>query len=711
MSFIISPQYYFQALRYTLTYSRLEENMKKKSIAKSYSSIRGPYADLSLLWILRLYNKDIANGLETISLVKTLFGDKADPENPAQFRAVIAAHLKIVENSIPTLDGMLAKNLDLLSKYFGLNKIEREIIAFRAIYRINQALAETLDHAIGVWTDQVTNEVLSTALKRPIAQIEKSLSKHGRLCGSGLLSSNIGMGSNLGVKLFVMGGIISALTRPAATIYDLLSYAITRVTAGGLTFESYPHQRHDIDLIRRHLHESSKYRAKGVNILLHGTPGVGKTELVRVLATTLRLNAFEVTQIERDEETNGIHPRLVAYNMLQKLLSKTKNGLVLFDEIEDVIPKPGWIKSDGPGKAWFNKLLEENPVPTIWVSNDVWQIDPAFMRRFDIVLEVRNPPRSVRKSILTERMSGLSVDEKWIDRKANDAAVTPAIIDRINKVIRSAKIADPEQVQHYFDRLMEEHQNALGRNSTSSYPVPNEYRLDWLNTTIDMLALSHGIARSNRGRVLLYGPPGCGKTAFAHHLAKTMDRPLLLKRASDINSKWVGGTEKNLREIFREATQDNAILLLDEADSFLQDRRGAQHSWELTQVNELLTQMENFQGVFICATNFMEHLDAAAMRRFAFKVKFDYLTTAQAETLFKETLLKLGSATPNELTWHKVRQQLMGMSKLTPGDFASITDQFDLLTKQPDAEELLAELNQASEIKDGGRKFKIGFAA
>lgn len=84
MSFIISPQYYFQALRYTLTYSRLEENMKKKSIAKSYSSIRGPYADLSLLWILRLYNKDIANGLETISLVKTLFGDKADPENPAQ---------------------------------------------------------------------------------------------------------------------------------------------------------------------------------------------------------------------------------------------------------------------------------------------------------------------------------------------------------------------------------------------------------------------------------------------------------------------------------------------------------------------------------------------------------------------------------------------------------------------------------------------------
>src|SRR5208283_6048351 len=117
------------------------------------------------------------------------------------------------------------------------------------------------------------------------------------------------------------------------------------------------------------------------------------------------------------------------------------------------------------------------------------------------------------------------------------------------------------------------------------------YRLDWLNVDADLLALVEALRRRPRGRLLFYGPPGSGKTALAHRLAQTLDRPLMVKRASDLVSKYLGDTETNLCAMFDEAAADEAILLLDEADSFLQDRALAQRQWEVTEVNELLTQM------------------------------------------------------------------------------------------------------------------------
>ena len=108
-------------------------------------------------------------------------------------------------------------------------------------------------------------------------------------------------------------------------------------------------------------------------------------------------------------------------------------------------------------------------------------------------------------------------------------------------------------------------------------------------------------------------------TRQRYHLAEVLDRPLMLKRASDLQSKWLGEAEQNMARMFRDATTDGAVLLLDEADTFLRDRRGAEKSWEVSQVNEMLTQLETFHGVFIASTNLMESLDQAALRRFELK--------------------------------------------------------------------------------------------
>ena len=121
----------------------------------------------------------------------------------------------------------------------------------------------------------------------------------------------------------------------------------------------------------------------------------------------------------------------------------------------------------------------------------------------------------------------------------------------------------------------------------------------------------------------------------------------MVRQASDLMSKFVGETEQQMAAMFAEAEAEQAVLLLDEADSFLLDRRDAQRSYEISEVNEMLQGMERFRGIFICTTNLMDRLDTAALRRFTFKIRFLPLRPAQREALFaREAMGDAGAALP-----------------------------------------------------------------
>lgn len=201
--------------------------------------------------------------------------------------------------------------------------------------------------------------------------------------------------------------------------------------------------------------------------------------------------------------------------------------------------------------------------------------------------------------------------------------------------------------------------------------LPEIYDPGFINADADLAQVSSGLTESRAGRLCLYGPPGTGKTAYGRWLADQIGVPLVAKRASDLMSKWVGGSEKNVASAFREARDEGGVLLIDEVDSFLQDRRGAQRSWEVSLVNEMLTQMESFPGVFIASTNLMEGLDQAALRRFDLKVKFDYLRPEQSWEMLRRYCTTLGfpAPQPDELA------KMMRLKQLTPGDFAAVMRQ------------------------------------
>jgi len=444
--------------------------------------------------------------------------------------------------------------------------------------------------------------------------------------------------------------------------------------------------------------------------LAGGRPGrVGRHPQQRIGGQG-RKNAERIPALEDGDPLQGNY-RFRSYRLAQHLLASTTGNLLLFDEVEDVFRRYG--EEEGPDrnrstliKGWINKTLEENPVPALWVTNDADAIDTAFIRRFDYVLEVGVPPRSVRAKVLDGYLSQLAVNPTWKAAMAEHERLVPAVVERAAKVVATVCKADPRlDASQALSRVIGNTLEAMGapRASRGALPMLVDYRPDLLCTDCDLAMVKDGLMTQGQGRLCFFGPPGTGKTAFGRHLAETLDRPLLVKRASDLQSKWVGETEQNLARMFQEAMAERAVLLLDEADSFLQDRKGAQRSWEVSQVNELLTQMEGFEGIFIASTNLMDSLDGAALRRFDLKIHFDYLKADQSWAMFQDTARRLGlEAEPG------ARAALIDLSLLTPGDFANVIRQARL-RRIASAADLVARLAAECAAKPEGRRNRIGF--
>jgi SpoVK/Ycf46/Vps4 family AAA+-type ATPase len=138
--------------------------------------------------------------------------------------------------------------------------------------------------------------------------------------------------------------------------------------------------------------------------------------------------------------------------------------------------------------------------------------------------------------------------------------------------------------------------------------------------------------------------------------------------------------------------------VFDEADSLLLERADAVHSWEISQVNEMLTWMESHTLPFACTTNLAERLDRASLRRFLVKVRFDWLTQAQARLAFRRFF---GLAAPAGLD---------GLRTLTPADFSLVRRRAVVRGGQSEPTALLRLLAAECEGRVGGR-LQVGFAA
>ncbi len=646
------------------------------------------------------------------ALLQALFDfDDADIElSKAELHSLLRKEYRKCFNISARLPDVLQNNVAQLAKLVDLNSVEKCILEFAVALSMDARLTDAAD-LLGELNTAKMFYNLAKLLNCPENEIRAALSRDGALMRTGIFNLSNFEDGFLIHKLRVLSvSFADTLYCGAVSPQALLRDEIKNSAAAQLKLKDYPSLVEHLDILLPYLEHSLQQRSTGVNILLHGQPGTGKTELARLLAKLNHCQLYEVASEDSDGDSVTSQYRLNAYRAAQHFFA-SNDSMLVFDEVEDIFSEeaanPFSQKSAlaSKNKAWINLMLEHNSIPTIWISNSINRMDPAFVRRFDFVIEVPLPSKEQRVKLLKRYSKGL-LDKKTLQGLADQEQLSPAVIERAAHVVTSiaTKIDNPAQaMQLLIDSTLKSQGHSI---SITALPQTRTQLYDpaFISADVDLAALTDGLIVHPNARLCLYGPPGTGKTAYGHWLAKQLNKPLIIKRASDLLSPYVGQSEQHIAQAFQHAEQQQGVLMIDEVDSFLRDRRAAKQSWEVTQVNEMLTQMESFSGVFIASTNLMDGIDQAALRRFDLKAKFDFLTTQQVWLLFCRYCKQLGLPHRQK----SLQQQLAVLEYLTPGDFAAVA-RMSRFNPLQSAEAFIHALASEVSHKEQNKKLKFGF--
>lgn len=680
------------------------EGLDDRAFIERHGVWRGPYEEGTLFFYLDEYIKDA----------------------PKEFLSVLAATCAWLDANLKKESTLVQKNIDALAGLLQLNAAERALLLYGTLARYQRELRGLLVE-FKVANAQEAYAVLADIAGVDEREVAEALRAGSRLERIGMIENLISEHNitDLADLMKVSDQLPPVLMREYRDRSELMAVFTRPASRTELTLADFGYVEQDTQVLVTLLRRAVAGREPGVNILLYGPPGTGKTELAKVVAQAAGLELYEVEYADRDGNSLSGRDRYRSLQISHVFLKGSANVALLFDEVEDVFPPISTdtaqlmarldVGEGGPsgsvsGKAWVNQILESNPVPVIWITNRIEQIDPAFRRRFQYHLELKSPPPGAREAMIAKALAGVPVGGAFVAKLASRKSLTPAQIRTAVRFAQLAEGAHPGGLEALIERQLAHADRALGLHGggKAARPVVTRYDLDLLHieTRFELPRIIDALRRKGHGTLCFHGPPGTGKTALAEHIAEELQQPLMVRQASDLVSKFVGETEQNMARMFEEAEAEQAVLLLDEADSFLRSRRMAERNYEVSEVNEMLQGMERFRGIFVCTTNLFEDLDEAALRRFTFKIRFLPLTGAQRERMFVAEAL---DGAPERLT-EEQRERLARLECLAPGDFAAVRRQEELLGARLEPDEFMSQLESEHRVKPEVRERRaIGF--
>ena len=598
------------------------------------------------------------------------------------FAKILRKEVKRLQEKIKPQNTVIEKQFRIIREIYNLNDDEYEIMVYLALRETNNIIKEYLDC--------LQNQSLTTFTRKYLGM------RHGRKDRTmyNLFLKNITESrhsDNINDKL------LKIFDNPRCnTQQKMASVIIGKPEKSTLKPEDYTHIEKELNTVVNIIKKAVEQKKTGINILLYGGVGTGKSEFARLVANTANVPMYQVvTQLENFKEAER-EDRLVDLYSKQHVLSRAEKACILFDEGEDVMNR-GFGFGGSASKGYLNNLLETIFVPVIWTTNNITDVDPAFLRRMTYCVEFEKLSEETRLNIWNRvlKKNKLKVCKEKVAELNKNYNIPPSLI--ANAVQTTKMIGGNENdFEGFIENVAKVVTKKKNVKNNKEFEM-NEYDETLVNTDIDIQNLTEKIKSCGKLNfsLCLYGEPGTGKSLYARYLAKQLGCEVIMKRASDLMSKWVGGSEQNIAAAFAEAKSKKAMLIFDEADSFLQNRNNASHSWEVSQVNEMLTWMESHEYPFVCTTNLLDTLDEASLRRFTFKIRFDFMTPEQVNKAIEH--------------FFGIKDANTNIKGLTAGDFSTVKKKVDFLGIT-DLEEITKMLQEEVKVKKSKElKSTIGF--
>ncbi|MFC7138611.1 AAA family ATPase [Halosimplex aquaticum] len=396
-------------------------------------------------------------------------------------------------------------------------------------------------------------------------------------------------------------------------------------------------------------------------VLLYGPPGCGKTYVTRALAGELGHSFVEVSPADVTSKYMGEPAQKIAD--VFEIARANAPCLLFVDEIDGIAgDRGGETDMNSSEQQLVNQLLteleslDEDDVVVVGATNLLEDVDPAIRRsgRFDERVEVPPPDAEARRAILDLHLAGRpTVDdldlEPVVERTVGYAA---SDVELIAENAARAALRDEEPIgQSHLETGVEETESSIGdwvgvshkegthvvqpdgvdlsAHSLVSVDVDQSFddvggmadlEARLRETVVDPLENPEAYERYDidvLSGLLLYGPPGCGKTHVTRALAGELGHAFVEVSPADLTSKWMGKPEQNVADMF-EIARANApcLLFIDEIDA-VAGSRGDLQSGQQGMVNQLLTELESLDEddvVVVGATNLLEDVDQAIRR-------------------------------------------------------------------------------------------------